>query len=209
LIFPTLRLWRRSDASTGDNLGLSGKEKLRFPLPLPPRIAIVRVSNEINPRFCIDRGMREFEAGNIQGLHSYAPDALVLPLSEVLSLADQKLRGLLDLPSLKTAIIALSSLEDAPLASHHRDMLWKAFQLPVFEQLRGWDGAVIARECEVHDGLHFDQAVMMPEIDGEELIVMGIPTGLSAEIVRGHCDCGAETPRVRYLNQEKARVAAA
>jgi len=153
--------------------------------------------------------MREFESGNIQGLHSYAPDALVLPLSEVLSLADQKMRGLLDLPSLKVAIIVLTSLEDAPLASHHRDMLWNAFHLPVFEQLRGWDGAVIARECEVHDGLHFEQAVMMPEIEGEELIVMGIPTGLSAEIVEGHCDCGSETPRMRYLNKEKARVAAA
>jgi hypothetical protein len=152
--------------------------------------------------------MREFEAGNVQELHRYAPDALVLPLSEALSLADQRMRGLLDLPSLRVALIVLSSLE-GPLASHHRDMLWKAFQLPVFEQLSGWDGSVIARECEVHDGLHFEQAVMMPEIDGKELIVMGIPTGLSAEIVHGHCDCGAETPRVRYLNQEKARVAAA
>ena len=35
-----------------------------------------------------------------------------------------------------------------------RDFLWHAFQVPVFEQLRGPSLELLAWECEAHDGLH-------------------------------------------------------
>jgi len=154
--------------------------------------------------------MRDFGAEDLRALGEYAPEALVLPLGDALSLADLKLRGLLDLPSLALAIVVLTALGSPdPLAHHHRDLLWKAFGLPVFEQLRGWDGKVIARECEVHDGLHFDATTVVAELRGEELIVMGTPTGLSAQIVCECCQCGIETPRLCRLGTGAARVAAA
>jgi hypothetical protein len=63
----------------------------------------------------------------------------------------------------------------------------------VFEQLRGSDGAVIARECEVHDGLH---------IIGESR------PDLRGEIVTEHCACGAETPRLRSHRPAESAAAA-
>ena len=136
--------------------------------------------------------MCECNVDDLPWLRVWGPEALVLPLGLALSLANRKQLGLFDLPSLNTAIVILTSLEESPLASRHRDLLWRVFGVPVFEQLRGSDGAVIARECEVHDGLHFQ-----PEL-----------RGLRGDIVTDHCACGAETPRMRNQSLKKSAVAA-
>lgn len=126
-------------------------------------------------------------------LRIWAPSAIALPLSLALSLADQKERGLFALPSLNTAMIVLTSIDDSPLADRHRDVLWRAFGVPVFEQLRGSDGTVIARECEVHDGLHLVESV--PELEGD--------------LVTDHCACGSETPRLRRSSRAYSKSAVA
>jgi len=136
--------------------------------------------------------MCEATVEDLPWLRVWAPEVLVLPLDLALSLADRKQRGLFDLPSLNTAIVVLTSIDDSLLADHHRDLLWRAFGLPVFEQLRASDGAVIAGECEVHDGLH----IVAPRPD------------LRGEIVTDHCACGAETPRLRSLSPVLTRSAA-
>ncbi|MDP9170520.1 MAG: hypothetical protein M3N54_07885 [Acidobacteriota bacterium] len=109
---------------------------------------------------------------------------MVCPLSLALGLADQKLRGFMDFPEPTSALIIVTGIEDSPLEAHHRDLLWSAFGLPVFEQLRGPAGAVIARECEVHDGLHVEDRAALPP--GTELLTTA-------------CDCGNELPRVRVV----------
>jgi hypothetical protein len=192
---PPFRLQRRPRA-TAELPGRPGRETLCFPLPVPSRLALVDTG------FHVAVNMRGFAANDVSGLIGYAPDAMALPLAAVLSLADRTLRGVLELPSLKFAIVVLSSLDpaaEALITAHHRDLLWKAFGLPVFEQLRGWDGRVIARECEVHDGLHFNAEAVQAEVDGDELIVIGARTGFSGEIVLTPCECGVETPRLRHL----------
>jgi hypothetical protein len=136
--------------------------------------------------------MCEGTVEDLPWLRVWAPEVLVLPLDLALSLADRKQRGLFDLPSLNTAIVVLTSIDDSPLADHHRDLLWRAFGLPVFEQLRASDGAVIASECEVHDGLHIIES--RPDLKGE--------------VVTDHCACGAETPRLRSLSPVLTRSAA-
>jgi phenylacetate-coenzyme A ligase PaaK-like adenylate-forming protein len=153
------------------------------------------------------------------GLLDYAPEVLVLPLGVGLSLADQKQRGLGRVPNPATAIVVLTSLGDSALEDHHRELLWKAFRVPIFEQLRGWDGAVIARECEVHDGLHIEDAAAIVHRQGGELLVTQLTTftdpivrarsGLAGDIETAHCECGAETPRLKNLTSLGASVAAA
>jgi len=155
--------------------------------------------------------MKAFVSDDIGGLVGYAPEALALPQASALSLADRKLRGLIDLPSLRLAIVVLSSLESGAgerFSSRDRDVLWSAFGLPVFEQLRGWNGRVVARECEVHDGLHFDAASVIAEAHRGELFVSGLPAGFGAEIAAGQCECGLETPRLRWLSRARRRAAA-
>jgi hypothetical protein len=180
----------------GDLHGRPGKETLHFPLPVPARLAV------IDADFHIGVNMRAFHNPDLTGIIEYAPDAMALPLSAALALADRKLRGLFQLPSLELAIVVFSTM-DYPdhglLDSHHRDLLWKAFCLPVFEQLRGRDGKVIARECEIHDGMHFE-----PEAFEAQTGV-----GFPAEIVEGYCDCGFETPRLRRLSGAGIRSAVA
>jgi len=97
-------------------------------------------------------------------------------------LADQKHRGLFDLPSLSKAMVVLTSIDDSPLADHHRDLLWHAFRVPIFEQLRALDGHVLAMECEVHDGLH---------------VCSNEAWGIDGKLVVDPCACGLETPRLR------------
>jgi hypothetical protein len=187
-------------------------ERLQFPLRFDGRIALLEGG------FHAGRNLREFAAMDLGSLVRYAPEALVCPLGTALSLADLKLRGLFDLPSLSTALVVLTRLDDSPLADHHRDLLWQAFRVPVFEQVRGWDGTVIARECEVHDGLHVAESSVIPQLDNDELLItkadtseeclVPIRTGFAAEIITGHCDCGTETPRLRTLMQAGRQTAA-
>jgi len=181
MTLPPFRLQRRPCAS-------AGRETLRFPLPVPSRLAV------IDAEFHVAAHMRAFDSSDIRGLVGYAPEAMALPLDAALSLADRKLRGLLELSSLKFAIVVFSSVDlNGSFEAHHRDLLWKAFGLPVFEQLRGGNGKVIARECEVHNGLHLDTNSDLS----------------SAEIITGPCDCGLETPRLRRRVAARKRAAAA
>ncbi len=138
--------------------------------------------------------MRVFAPHEVELLRDYVPAALVLPLQLALRLADQKQRRLLDIPVLSTAVVVLSSVADGPMADDHRDLLWRAFGVPVFEQLRDRKGLVIARECEVHDGLHIDDAAALGELAGV------------GEIIRSHCECGAETPRLMPVKPVRAKV---
>jgi hypothetical protein len=189
--------WRgpRCVALAENRLGRPGKvnlQKFTFPLPKPSRVAV------IEGKFQKDRHLREFAIDDIEWLQAYAPEALVMPLDTALWMADQKQRGLVHL-RLTGAIVVLTSLADSLLAEHHRDLLWHAFGVPVFEQLRGWDGTVIAKECEVHDGLHIDETAAGLQLQRGELLVKGVSTGLTGEMVTGLCECGAETTRLRSL----------
>ncbi len=99
------------------------------------------------------------------------------------------------MPSLQTAIVVLTSIEESPVSDERRDLLWRAFGVPVFEQLRGRDGSVIARECEVHDGLHIDEPAAVMQLREER------------EIVTEQCECGAQTPRLRGVSEPETDAA--
>ena len=165
---------------------------LQFPLSFDGPIAVLEKGFQAEGR------IREFAANDLTGLKEFAPHALVATLHTALELADRKLRGLLPLASLELALVVLTRIDDTPLAAHHRDLLWQAFAIPVFEQLQDADGMVIARECEVHDGLHLDDNAALPD-------------ELKSEIVTEHCECGGETPRLKrraFDRQMAAAVAA-
>ncbi len=181
-----------------------------FALDATVRIAV------INAEFREARNLRHFSVTDAMALQAWRPEVLVLPLSAASFLAESTLQGRFDLPSLSTAIVVLTSLAETPIDRECRDRLWRAFAVPVFEQLMGWDGNAIARECEVHDGLHIDDAAGKVRLEGGELMVSRQAperTGLAGEIVTAHCECGAETPRLRNLwrveKETKAKPAAA
>lgn len=182
----------------------SDEETLRFPLAVHGRVALVDAGFRAEP------GMHACTSGDQRGLAKFGPESMVLPVQTAVAFAQQKLNGSLELPSLKSAIVVLTSLdagEAGLLTGRHRDLLWRAFELPVFEQLRGPDGRIIARECEVHDGLHMEAASLGARHG--ELMLEGRATGCAAEVTHEHCDCGLTLPRMRDLALLRVRVAAA
>jgi hypothetical protein len=171
-------------------------ETFRFPLPSRGRLAFV----DTHLRGSV--AAANFASTDLAAMEAFAPESIVLPLSTALSYAMQRLAGASFLPSLRCAIVVLSSLSTpgGPMTDDNRDLLWRAFGLPVFEQFLGEDGRVVASECEVHDGLHMNEAGTP---------IAGEPAGYSAEIVTGHCYCGLETPRLRNIVRVRERAAAA
>ncbi len=173
-------------------------EPLVFPLPAAPsRIAI------IGGRFSEAKNIRDFDPADVHGLAAWRPEALVAPLGDALALG--KFAPAL---RLSTAIVILTSLGGDQLDDQARDRLWEAFGVPLFEQLRSWDGAVIARECEAHAGLHVahSSTILQRDPNGEILLalnskrqVLKTPTGLTGEIVQCECECGSGIPRLRNL----------
>jgi hypothetical protein len=165
---------------------ISKPQRLQLPLHFEGSIAV------LDSGFRMERGMREFGA-DLQMVEDFAPEVIVAPLQIAIALADQKVWGLMEFASVRAALVVLTRV--APMEQHDRDLLWRAFGVPVFEQLRDSDGMVIARECEVHDGLH--------------LVGSAAGSSVEIEVVTGHCECGAETPRIRKLAPARQRAAAA
>jgi hypothetical protein len=199
----------------------SGPKRLQpfeFPLKFSGRIAMLDGGFELTARKGAPQ-VRECMTSDLPALLKFAPEALVAPLDAALWLADRKLRGLGDLPSLQFALVVTTRIDDTPLAEHHRELLWAAFQVPIFEQLRAWDGTVIARECEVHDGIHVVAEEAVLQIHDEELLVtllaasstptVRVRTGWNAELEQSHCECGQETPRIRNVAPVRMRAMAA
>jgi hypothetical protein len=89
--------------------------------------------------------------------------------------------------SLSHAVIILHRTEDLRLTGlllsnqEQRQRLWQAFRVPVFEQIVGENGALLAAECEAHAGLH---------IESSKLDL----AGLSVE--KAPCGCGRSAPRI-------------
>lgn len=177
--------WKRRQGATAELRPGRTRRALQFPLPVPVRTAILEKG------FTPERDARVFDPADIVALKEWAPEAIVAPLSVVKHLANQRQRGLLELPSLRAAVVVLTDIGGEQLAEEDRELLWGAFGVPVFEQLRGGEGVVLARECEAHDGLHVDPAARI----AHEL------TSLNAAMVNEPCECGADTPRLRnYLS---------
>jgi hypothetical protein len=140
-------------------------------------------------------------------LEDFQPDSLAGPVNRLLGLAEAVLAGRLHLNSLTSAIVVFSGLKHGCLKNEDRDLLWRAFQLPVFEQFRGFSMELLAWECEAHDGLHInaDNAIFENARDGELLLtcldspeyaVLRVGTEMSAEIVMEPCGCGQTAPRL-------------
>jgi hypothetical protein len=163
------------------------KAAFRYPLGEAPRTAIL-VPWFAEPRFAFRsrEAVRSF-AGWSEEVAKFAPAAIVGTRAQLLSLAENA-------PTITHALIAVGSPTDMLLSVADRDRLWRAFRVPVFEQLIGSRGQRLAAECEAHDGLHIE----VPNRDW---------TGYARD--EGLCACGLRTPRVSSpVPAERIRSAA-
>jgi hypothetical protein len=135
------------------------------------------------------------------------PEAIAADLKTALDLARKKLSGSADLPALSFAFVVLS--DSSGSLGDGRDLLWRAFQVPVFEYFLDDNGRVAAQECEIHDGLHLVPGCSA-RVERGELWLRDRSSGLLASICSEQCECGLDTPRIRDIRRPVGvRVAAA
>lgn len=93
------------------------------------------------------------------------------------------------------AVIVLARPGGDLLTVERRQRLWRAFRVPVFEQIIGANGVLLAAECEAHDGLHIESRKF--DFGGRA-------------IETAPCGCGRTSPRLKPAEQiEELRATAA
>jgi hypothetical protein len=146
------------------------KPVLVYPIPPAPPTAILLVG------FRSSGNTRVFEKGWCADAQEFAPAAIAAAPAQL-----NALRGS-PIPSLRNAIIALVRPSEPSLSEEDRERLWRAFRVPVFEQRIDESCALLAAECEAHDGLHIEASNLAPR-PGEVLET-------------APCGCGRATPRL-------------
>lgn len=155
--------------------------------------------------------VRLFRYDSPDELAEYRPGTIAGPMDRVRKLAHDLCIGKLTLPALERAVIVFTGLRDGMLGSGDRELLWRAFRVPVYEQFQGFNREPLAWECDAHDGLHVDtrNAVFESDPDGRLLLTgvgageyafLRLATGFGAKLEDGTCGCGWTGPRLLGLH---------
>jgi hypothetical protein len=133
------------------------------------------------------------------------PGAICGSLEELLRLAARVESGKAAPPATVRRLTVRTPLGERLASERARDSLWRAFELPVFEELTGSEGEVLAAECEAHSGLHLDTGSAIFEACYGELVVTSLValrypiirlrTGWVGAIERRACPCGERVTR--------------
>ena len=152
-------------------------EAFAYPLAPVPRTAVLVpwFSNGGLAEVWKPRPIRIFRKGWGTDVQGYAPAAIAATWEQL----RERLR--VPIPSLTHAVIVLWRPGEERLSEADRGRLWDAFRVPVFEQVIGKSGELLASECEAHDGLH----VRSPRLPIDHEYVDASP-----------CPCGQKTSRV-------------
>jgi hypothetical protein len=161
----------------------SRKALFRYPLGPEPRTAV------LGPWFRETADVRIFPRGWTAEAESFAPEAIAATWPQLRELARN------NSVSPTRALIVVARPGSALLSNANREALWRVFHVPVFEQIIGARGKLLAAECEAHDGLHI-------EVEG----VIAVGFALDGRT----CACGRKTPRLTPSRPvERARAVAA
>lgn len=162
-------VWRRGEAA------------FLYPIPPAPRTAV------LIPGFRAGGAVRVFAGGWSGEVAEFAPQAIAGTLKQMEAIAATKI-------SVSHALVIISLFEDVRLTGVDRENLWTRFGVPVFEQVIGEDGKLLAAECEAHCGLHL-RARIGPSV-WERLRGSG-------GIDESPCACGRTTPRLMETQRLK------
>jgi hypothetical protein len=157
------------------------------------RIALVQ------PWYRAEAPARTFDL-DAAAIGRFAPDVLVASPSVLAKLASTGLE------SPKRGIVAVHAPGMAMMREADRTALWTRFQVPVYQQLRGFQGELLAAECDAQTGFHAHEAVAYWEVQQQQLIytnlvnlrhpVLRLATGWFGDLEKSRCGCGAVSPRI-------------
>jgi hypothetical protein len=179
------------------------KAEFQYPCEPIPRTAV------LEPWFASRRSdsrVRVFESGELDPeLERFNPQAIAASWQRLGELATPERRREIIAPTHAVVVLSRAFLHRgvwycvsrrepfAPLGAEGRERLWRTFRVPVFEQLIGPRGVLLATECIAHDGMHIESPHFRRDgnIDGSP------------------CGCGRTTPRLLEQPVERMRAVAA
>ena len=133
------------------------------------------------------------------------PGTLCGSLDELLRLAARVGTGAAAPPATARRVTIRTPLGQRLASESARDSLWRAFELPVFEELTGSEGDVFAAECEAHSGLHLatESAIfeawygelVVTSLDAIRYPILRLRTGWVGALDHCACPCGERVTR--------------
>lgn len=142
------------------------RARFQYPVPPAPRTAVLVAG------FRSKGKLRIFPDGWSEAAARFEPQAIAGRIEQI-----EALEGIAH-PT--HALIVIRRECDRAITALHRDRLWRAFGVPVFEQVVDERGTLLAAECEAHEGLHIESRRLAA---GDH------------EIERAPCGCGKSSPR--------------
>ena len=135
------------------------------PMDPEPRTAILAGG------FQETKDVRVFPGGWNDSAERFQPASIAGPPGELRRLSRRAV-------SLENSLIVFTYEGQSGLSLEDREMFWKAFGVPVFEQYLGPRNELLAMECDAHSGLHVvTRCEHLP-------------------LERGLCACGSHAPRL-------------
>jgi hypothetical protein len=174
---------------------------IKLPFPVSPSLRLAQLTSA--PQF---ENIQAFVVDRWADVPPFAPNVVVGSANDLQSLATQSDEGALDTCSIDHALVAITHYGAKPLTDVLRVTLWQAFGVPIFELYLGLDNALLASECEAHEGWHLAQGVGFALLNDRELILdgagnTGLRTGLRATPDPKPCPCGRTTARLLEVEQ--------
>ncbi|MDP8991196.1 MAG: hypothetical protein M3N41_14080, partial [Acidobacteriota bacterium] len=149
------------------------KDPFVYPVHPAPRTAVL--VPWFHESALVNRPVRTFAHGWSVDAAAFAPAAVAGTVEQLNALARE------GIPSLTHSIVILWQPEQQRMTDADRERLWWAFRVPLFEQVIGKSGKLLAAECEAHDGLHVASPAL--SLQGES-------------VDQSPCPCGRVTPRI-------------
>jgi phenylacetate-coenzyme A ligase PaaK-like adenylate-forming protein len=155
--------------------------------------------------------VRMFHPGWVEQIRQFGPEAIAAPVGMLKRLAASAYyHGQSTFPTLTRAVVVFTGLEQGALSASDRDMLWHAFEVPIFEQCLAPDGSLLAWECEAHEGMHLvaENAVLERNSRSELVLTsltdrrhpaIRVVTPFTASFQDGTCGCGQTGSRILGL----------
>ncbi len=167
---------------------------LLYPLDVMPRTALVMSG------FRSGGSVRVFANGWKEAIEKFQPAAIAASVRQLRELAFRVQSGSVTLPLRRDAVIALTRIGEDLLTEEDRDLFWRVFEAPVFQQYLGFHGELLAAECEAHQDLHVKTGNAIFETENTQLLVtclrnleypvLRLGTGLTADLIESLCPCG-------------------
>ncbi len=163
------------------------REPFVYPVSPVPRTAVL--VDWFRSAVLSSQSIRMFPQGWGAEAAQFEPAAIAATIEQLRTLCG------VPIPSLTHAVIVLERPGTPRLTEANRTLFWHNFRVPLFEQIIGPSGLLLAAECQAHEGLHI-------EAQGLQIAQDGIHTK--------PCPCGRETPRfgVRSVAEIERRAAA-